>query len=498
MVTSRCGFGIRGFLLIAIAMFSWVEAARASCNLVPGPKECFRGQVGSVDSAFGRPDGAPGDYGDPRVLELTAGMCEGNPKFQDVNGDGTTDASDYVVTVAFKPPRGGTVTIVGLTAGQSCPACDDGGTARCVTGAAAGIVVEPLADRLLFRFPDTATFFPRPGAKRTFTGPTALAVTPSNAKLPCSLGRYTCGSGSAPAGLNICIDELYEKTGCGTSRADRNPRFGSFTALPSTNVWRDVCEDSQGVAPVCKDERPDVRFTVDVEGNVLLPVDWSTILADEPDQPRKKKNRVVTGETRISARKSGTGPIRIPSNDFLSSSTPRGGTWPAGPPLFETPADPDPNAEWLEFSGEADEPESVLRISRREPWAYRCEGGSQAGQACRPNARKPCADAGACVASGSPVYYSCAGGPRRGRYCTSSRECPASQCTPGSVCYQRSGAATATKCTTDAQCAADQECGLGIFEFRDRFADQVGPVLIPKAKYRARAKQYKARAVRGP
>ncbi len=486
---NRLRFG--ALLAASLGSFLSIETAHAACNVIPEAKQKFRGQVGSVDSAFGRPDGVAdvGVSSDPRRVDVTAGTCPGNPKFEDKSGDGVVDAKDYVVTVVFEPPRGGDTHVVGLTAGAECPVCDNGRKRECLSGANAGIVLEPTVGRLLFRFPDTAPFYPAPGSDRTFTGPAKIAVSPANEALPCKLATYACGDPLAPAGLTICIDALYQAGGCGTTPADRNARFGSFTALPTMNDWQDVCDESPDGDPTCKNKKPDVRFTVDAAGNILLPVSWAGILENDPSQPGKKRKREMEGATKIAPTKNGSGRIHVPDNSFLSSSTAQGASWPERPPLFEIKPGTS-HSPWLEFIGEADEPESVLRISRRELWGHRCDGGADAGQACRPDDATPCRKA-ACVASDSPAYFACAGGPRAGQYCTSPGDCPSGKCVAGSKCYKRGGAVTATACTTDAQCKADEECGLGIFEFRDQLADGVGPVQIPKAKYKARAGKYK-------
>ena len=103
--------GSSACLAAGLAVSFAIDAAHASCNVIPGSKVTFYGAIGSVDSAFGRPDA-----GDGKTLELAAGMCSGDPKYKDENNDDKVDANDYVVTVAFKPPRGGSSSIVALTA----------------------------------------------------------------------------------------------------------------------------------------------------------------------------------------------------------------------------------------------------------------------------------------------------------------------------------------------------------------------------------------------
>jgi len=52
---------------------------------------------------------------------------------------------------------------------------------------------------------------------------------------------------------------------------------------------------------------------------------------------------------------------------------------------------------------------------------------------------------------------------------------------------------TKTSCTSDTDCDAGQECGTSLFNFDDRLTGGVGPVVIPKPRYEAKAKGYKSK-----
>jgi hypothetical protein len=473
--------------------------AKAACNTIPAAKKTFRAAIGTIDTAFGSPDGVvdPGCQPmvpecDPRNVEVAGSTCGEDPKtLSDENDDGVTDAKDYVVTVIFEPTRGTTRKVVALTAANACPACDDGQKRQCVTGGEAGIQVSTAKGTLHFRFPDTSGLFPKSYAG-ALAGPATIAVTPSDQALPCQLANRRCQEPGGPPNLFACVDELFATADCETDRSDLDLTFPHFTALPLTNDWQKECDDSQGIAPPCTDQADEVRFAVDQAGNALLPVDWSKILADEPAKTGKKKNRVVTGRTKYPAFAGNPSPVRLPSDDFLGSFTPRGTTWSPGAPEFkETPDPSQPN--WLVLSGEADEAASVLRIARRELWAYQCQGGPHDGEACHPGASGDCGN-GSCVSRPDPSYFSCQeaqGSATPGAYCTRHSDCPSGQCLPGSACVKLSGTATAKGCKTDFECDDDEECGLGIFEFRDRPVDEVGPIEIPEGEYKAKAGPYK-------
>jgi hypothetical protein len=471
------------------------EPAKAACNTIPAAKQTFRAAVGTIDTAFGSPDGVvdpsckpTGPQCDTRNVEVAGSSCGKDPKtLSDENSDDAIDEKDYVVTVIFTPTRSSTRNIVALTAAGACPLCDGGEQRECVSGADAGIEVSTATGTVRFRFPDTSAFYPK-----TFTGPATIAVTPSNQPLPCQLASRRCQKPGGPPNLFACVDELFvDLNSCGTKRSDLDQTFAHFTALPPMNDWQKVCDDSKEIAPSCTNEADEVRFTVDQAGNVALPVEWTKILADEPAKPGKKKNRVISGRTNFPAFDGSPSRVRLPTDDFLGSYTPRGTTWPPGAPTFEEKPDASqPN--WLVLSGEADELASVLRIARRELWAHQCQGGLHDGQACHPGASGDCGGGG-CVPRPDPSYFSCHGGVKAGSYCTRHSDCPGpgGQCLAGSTCVKLSGASTTTACNTDLQCADDEECGLGIFEFRDRQAGKVGPVVIEKNSFKAKAKNYK-------
>src|SRR5207247_2352433 len=161
-----------------------------------------------------------------------------------------------------------------------------------------------------------------------------------------------------------------------------------------------------------------------------------------------------------------SGPIRIPGRSFLASYAPEGALLP---PVFEPQLDPTSRNEATLF-GSADAPETVLRVARRQ-LAFACDGGTRNGL--------PCADVTDCPGGGCGPglqFFACVGGTNAGLPCTVADDCPGGTCEP-TTCV--GGMRAAEPCASDGDCP-DGECGPGLFEFRDRMVDGVGPVVIPR------------------
>lgn len=455
--------------------------AWGACNVIPAPSSHpFLGWLGAVDTALGRPDAPdPVPTPDPRLVEVAGSGCHATQ----VTGE------DYYVAVLFDPPRGGAPNMVFLTAAEDCAplspaACDARGDLHCVCGADAALEVDDAADRVRFRFPDTP-----------YAGSATLAVLAYTEPLPWTLTEMRCEKLDRSDGMFACIDALYAacSTEAGEEPGPLHAHFPHFTALPPMNDWARVCEDPPDATPAtppCQGKGGPLALAVDRAGNALLPVRWAGVLADDP-KGGGRKNRAVEGRTSFPRTGNGTAHIRIPDDAFLASFTPQGRGWPDAPPF--TARD---EAPMLVLSGDADEPESVLRIARSRPWASWCQGGTDDGQACHPDASQDCRGAGAaCVARTPAWYFACDGGQNSGDYCTRRGDCPGAACRPLARCHDvETGQATGTMCKTGDECDPyDQECGLGLFELRGRQAGGVGPVPIPKGQYEARAKEYRPR-----
>ena len=91
---------IAGACLASLSMLGHVGAAGATCNVIPGTVNSFRGALGAAD----RPYGMPGDF-----VELTVRpeVCDqASVGLADFSGAGGITAADVLVTLLFEPPNG--------------------------------------------------------------------------------------------------------------------------------------------------------------------------------------------------------------------------------------------------------------------------------------------------------------------------------------------------------------------------------------------------------
>ncbi len=428
-------------VVLALAMIR--GKAEAGCNLIPGTAKSFNAALGATN----RPYAAPGER-----LEVSLRSC-------DTSSSGlTANAGDHVVTVVFQPGSGPRNAVI-LTAADDCSAITPrlagcaaaltgGGVATCEAGASAGLeIVDHNGERFLsFRFPDTRSTCSggandgkrcsqaldcpdgtcTPGDDdHTLAGPAAIAVTAPGEPLPCRLATTSCAGQS---GLRACVDEFYANDGaCGT--AVPLGAFAHFTALPPPNDYQTDCyklgatDDPPGP---CNPTAPNLRFGVDIAGNLLLPVSWERVLVPSTvPVPRLLRTRFLSPL-----------PFSIPSQVFNGSYTPEGGKLP---PIFEPQIDPSvPNPDVISLFGSVDASYTILRIGRR--------------------------------------FGSCQGGANGGELCNINEDCP------GGVCPTTCVGAPATPCTVDGDCGGNGPCGR-LFDLSALLDD--GPLLLPRPQITA-------------
>jgi subtilisin-like proprotein convertase family protein/Tol biopolymer transport system component len=370
-----------GTFLLVGTILVWPRAfAEASCNQIPGTSNSFRGSLGAVN----RPFAGPGDLVE---LRLSPTCDASSPGFDML-------PFAHVVTVAFSPPSGSRNLVAVATncaalAGQlaDCTAREDVGSATCLQvnlqtdPAALSVITQGNERRLRFRFPDTDHLVGGPDDDRTLTGPTAVAVTLTGSSLPCDLGAEPC---AAHGGLVACLDELFETNGS----CDRSPHptFSHFTALPPANNYQAVCVEPQ---PPCTGSAGEVRFTVDADGNLLIPMDWRGVLLGQGVPIA----RFVRGTSDVEAFPGLSEPVRLPNQGLLASYSPEGSKLP---PIFEPQLDPTA-PELLTLFGTVDAPETVLRVAQLDPGAPAvCAGGANDGM--------PCASPVDCAAGRCPAF----------------------------------------------------------------------------------------------
>jgi hypothetical protein len=454
---------IRAAIVLAAIAVGAGSLAHAACNTIPSASRTFRGALGSTDRPFTTPD---------RFLEVQV-----RPDVCDAASPGLgATAEEHVVTVVFTPPRGGPRNVVVLATDctdpaleasrQTCEQRADVATATCVEvnrpGEPIGLAVVARDDvpRLQVRFPDTDALLAPDGDGQTLSGPAAIAVTSRGSPLPCALAQQRCTDALGLPGLIACVDELFARDGtCRTTPDVVDPTFGHFTALPPPNDYQAVCTDP---SPPCTGSAPELRLTTDAAGNALLPMSWRGILVEAGDVPVP---RLLRGSTALSPDQFPGVPIRFPGPEFVASYTLEGIVLP---PVFEPQLDPRATNE-LTLFGSADAPETVLRVARRQ-LALVCTGGTRDRLPC--DGTPDCPEGGVC--GPELQFFACVGGAHDGLPCTHPTECPGGACAP-TTCV--GGADDGAACASDRDCAAG-ECGPGLFEFRDRLVDGVGPVVV--------------------
>ena len=447
LATSRRGprLPLFRFLLVAALALPTAQSARATCDVIPGVIQSFRGALGTVN----RPFAIPGDVGQQLEITLSPSGCDGDsPGLVDLPG-GALPEDDYFVTVLFQPPNGVPNAVV-LTTAANHLLCDSrvaegassllGGSGFCRDVQPGTLELTVVNEtQLRFRFPDTDEYLEPNDDDLTFAGPATIAVTPISDQLPFALATARCAT---LGGLVACIDELYRVDAgtCDDSPANVDPIFGRFTALPPPNDYRALC-----ITPgtECTGTATELRFTIDEAGNALVPVDWRGVLLRPGGIPVP---RLLRGTTTFEAFSGGPpDPVRIPGRSFLRSYAPSGRRLP---PLFEPLADP---SSPITLFGSVDAAIGVMRIARRMPL-----------------------DSG--------VYRACSSGTNDGLPCIEAGDCPAGTCGQ-TTCYQSDGTPTSTPCTRDADCAGGSVCGPSLFDFSDRLDEGVGPILIPSSAF---------------
>ncbi len=372
--------------------------------------------LGSVD----RPFAGPGDVLTVRLSEACDGVSPGFRR----------RAADHVATFAFKPPSG-SISLVFLAEDCSritprAAACERSGAVESATCLAIpGLFAFPRtgeARALQFPLPDTDAVLAPDGDRRSLTGPIAIAVTGIDDPLPCDLASRDC---SGLVGAAACVDRLFATTG--TCDLFPHETFGHFTALPAANDFRALCTTVESECTGAEDE---VRMTVDADGNLFLPMDWSGVLLGE----RVPFARQLRAATTVEAFPGTGDPIRLPGNSFLASFSLEGGVLPA---FFEPKLDAE-SETGLTLFGAVDAARTVLRIERR-----------------------------------SPARTSCYRGANDSFPCSSGLHCPGGSCEAGTC-----GGEGASECRSDDDCAG--ECGPALFDFSTRLYEGVGPILISR------------------
>jgi len=216
--------------------------------------------------------------------------------------------------------------------------------------------------------------------------------------LPCGLINDTCQATAAGLGLVACVDQLFARDGTCDPTPDQT--FTHFTALPPPTDYQATCYNEK---PPCTATTDATRFTLDAEGNLLIPVHWQGILVSDATSAVP---RLLRATLRPPV------PVTLPDGLFVTSLTPQGQRLP---PIFEPQIDPTAPTGVLTFFGSVDVADTVLRIAHRRGV---CSGGTAAGAAC--GVDLDC-QGGLCVDA-------CVGGSRDGLACVEDNDCRRGRC----------------------------------------------------------------------
>lgn len=400
-----------GLLLPSAVLLASVlpDPARAACNVIPGSELTFAAALGSTN----RPFATEGET-------ITVRLTECDQASAGVRGG-------LAVRVVFKPfAAGATRNVVPAPA------------------------VTATQDGFSFRLPGTQGRVPGTGNEtESLTGPAMIVASrtsssPTDADLRsmgCAALVARCPSGGC-VDLVACIDTLLQPSG-GCPPQVPNPMFPHFTALPPANDYKALCTvpactTDPNAPSCCLGNAHSIRFTADIAGNLLAPMNWQRVLPNRADPIP----RLLIGESTIPAfsQDPQETPIVLPGRSFVSSHAPGGG---ALDPIFEPEiGSAGGTTPPVVLFGSADAPYTVLRLARRSPAFRVCTAGDYAGKPCVtstdcPNATEACQGQAVCVGGNTP--------------CTSDRDC------------------------------GGGECGASLFEFRDRLLEDVGPVVVDRA-----------------
>jgi len=317
--------------------------------------------------------------------------------------------------------------------------CEDSATETALTAPVPGSDPRSLG----FKFPSSDALEPPDGDGIGVVGPATVVTvktttfndnTPAgNGPLFDALAKADCRVISSKTGVLTCAEELFTPDPqCGTAPSNLHDTFPHFTALPTPNDYKAVCSEDldDDTADDCDATATELNFAVDVDGNLLVPMNWSNVLRDVVDSTGATigyRKRYVRCSTTLPNRIR-PGRIEIPGEEFLSSWPPVGGTW-TRPPEFRAIKVPRRASE-LTLFGTIDQPRSVLRIARQLRATHVCQGGTTEGNGCRPGrAECECAqDVEECCVPAKPRYFQCVGGTYDGHPCTGRSECPGGSC----------------------------------------------------------------------
>lgn len=329
-----------------------------------------------------------------------------------------------------------------------------------------------------------------------------------------------CGQAGATAGLDVCVDELYQTDAIdgGVAVAFSLDPVSCNIAIPQSGIqcgendYQKLCTspDVPGFAE-CKGAGSGVNelvFWRSKCGGIHFPFSWGEIRADpaDPNDPDKNKDRVLAGMT-ATARKKKSGierRIYLPGREFVGStdcvslcSDPpctNAGDWRI--PEIDIWAEA-AGATTLGLTGVVDKNASVIHVYPRTKAAIQCkdpndstkrqgcmkvdryQGDRRSVCACRDREPVGCD----CLPTATPRFFECEAPPNwAGAYefaglpCTRHGHCPfGGYCAADPTCvdedksvWRKSVTPGAATCQDDGECSGGEVCGFRLFDFADR------------------------------
>lgn len=394
-------------VLVGSSIGSRVEAA---CNTIPSgaPGLQYYGFVGTVNRPFASPKEAlqilrrPCDVGDPLPTSTPA------PRTLLAVDSKAPGAKAEILII--EPAAAGCDATVKQKCEQDLAAAGLSATVRCKALPSTDYAVDPTTGALRLVVPDDQ----QPGFALA-SGALAIAVTARTLSPPCAtLLKSDCKSltSASASGFHACIDRLYAADPA-CSHAELDATFASVTLLPAANEYHALCFTD---TKYCTENAPKLRYAIDGQGNVVVPVDWQSLLDTCKKDGFARCGFDVDGDfvppKGIAFAAPGNDPQNAGKNEFLESFTADGRT---NSPYFVTRGTIPGGAG---FKGKADEPFSVLRIRQ------------QRGRCVDPNDQptgKRCSNAKFC-GTGERCQPVCVEGASPGKPCTADGQCGNGRC----------------------------------------------------------------------
>jgi cysteine-rich repeat protein len=319
------------------------------CDVIPGVTQEFRSALGSVN----RPFAIPNDDGEEILVRLRP-VCEPETTgFANLPG-GDVLEDDYLVTVLFEPPGAGARNAVVLGTHANRPRCQalarqagalPGGGRVCCAGEPNCVpAVGPLSiERECVGGSRAGQACSDPGScgdggaclpfrlRFRFPDTDALVGTPDDDRTLTGPATIAVTAASEPlplalatarcadtSGLVACVDELYARDGTCETAAEHIDATFGHFTALPPPNDYQALCTTETPGSPCRGLASEARFTVDAAGNALVPMDYRGVLIHADRIPVP---RLILGNTRIPAFDlAGGGPL--PADAFVEPGEP--------------------------------------------------------------------------------------------------------------------------------------------------------------------------------